>query len=177
MLSSNCAAKSASEIYVLLGYGCNFSCRHCVNSSESTRHHEAMTPKDCEAVARSINSDSDVERVTFIGGEPTLYLDLIEHIQGLVRRKVEYAVSGVVSYPEVGVEDALVVVWWGLENSILSLDESIAIKKSWLTRIKNATEGHGNVVALVHHANVRGRHFAERLDFELVGASIRLESA
>jgi hypothetical protein len=84
--------------------------------------------------------------------------------------------SAKMSYPEVGIHDAIVVAWWGLERSILSRSECTAIKGDWMARIREASAGQGDVVALVHHHNLRSRRFTESLGFELVGASVRWES-
>ena len=131
----------------------------------------------CKEIPKPIGEDLFRSAARFSSLWPTLGVRVGYERQGSDGELTgSLLLSGKVSYPEVGIHDALVVAWWGLEHSALSGHDSMTIKKNWMTRIREAATPQGDVVALVHHHNRRGRRFAESLGFELVGANVRWES-
>lgn len=80
-----------------------------------------------------------------------------------------------IAYEELGLKSCRVIVWWGFETEAVPPHQSQKMKEMWLSKINSLVDENDNLVALVHHANPRGRRFAEKMGFEIEGVSIRWE--
>lgn len=81
-------------VYLMMGFNCNFKCRHCIQSdcrnpkadvSEATleyiRHLIAVRPERCGKL-----------RLMFWGGEPLLYMDIIRSVVEKFGDKLDYSI-------------------------------------------------------------------------------------
>lgn len=64
---------------VILGYNCNYQCSHCGNNSSPGRVHDNLDHED-KAIIKNFIEGNSPQNIAFAGGEPTLYLDLINEI-------------------------------------------------------------------------------------------------
>lgn len=82
------------EIYIVLTGRCNFSCRHCLNSSGPKSNRYELTADEVDLLARTINFFPSIHTVHFSGGEATIKKSVIREIQNQVTRaEVNYALT------------------------------------------------------------------------------------
>ena len=67
------------NINVLVGYYCNYRCRHCISSSGPDRKREEMGGEEIEALCRVIATEKP-KLLLFTGGEPTLFPEVINRV-------------------------------------------------------------------------------------------------
>jgi len=67
---------SIRMLYVQLMYRCNFSCQHCFHG-ELLKAKECYTAAEVESLLRYFRRHYGLEAVTFLGGEPLLYPDIV----------------------------------------------------------------------------------------------------
>ena len=79
------------DLYALLGYGCNFECSHCLNSSAKDRFTESISLNEYKSIAKEVNSNTKIDSVVFVGGEPSLYIDKMKFLQANITRSVQYS--------------------------------------------------------------------------------------
>jgi hypothetical protein len=81
------------ELYIVLSDFCNFSCAHCINSSGPRSNKWRLGQTELADLINFVNTNLEISRVHFSGGEPTLHENLIKEIQKGVFRPVEYLVT------------------------------------------------------------------------------------
>lgn len=64
------------RIGIIVGYKCNFRCKHCLISEKKQRE---LSESEIQNL-RKLLVERDFKSVLFIGGEPTLYIDTINRI-------------------------------------------------------------------------------------------------
>ncbi|MDD5210066.1 MAG: radical SAM protein [Elusimicrobiales bacterium] len=67
---------------IVLGYRCNFSCAHCATAEKKSL---SLTNKEIIAILRAIKTHS-IKSLLFVGGEPTLYVPVINGILSSLER-------------------------------------------------------------------------------------------
>jgi organic radical activating enzyme len=81
------------ELDIFLGELCNYECAHCVTNSSPKTNDIRITSSEIEKLSSIINKYSKIKRVHFTGGEPTLFINEIKKIQGLITRPVKYIIT------------------------------------------------------------------------------------
>lgn len=82
------------ELYILLSDKCNFECSHCINLSGPKASRWLLNDADIDLLAKQINSNLNIEKIHFTGGEPTLHLDKIEKLQLKIKRdEINYNIT------------------------------------------------------------------------------------
>lgn len=85
--------QSDSELFIVLSNLCNFRCLHCVTSSgPSEKNKYLISDFEITTLIRWIKNESHIKRIHFSGGEPTLFLDIIEKFQSELPEK-SYAMT------------------------------------------------------------------------------------
>ncbi len=82
------------ELYIVLGYKCNFECKHCVSNSGPS-NAISLSKKDLAQIYKSVNqNNSPIDAIHFSGGEPLLYVDTIREIQqNITRNDITYTMT------------------------------------------------------------------------------------
>src|SRR5690349_9834659 len=63
-------------LYLQLAYKCNFSCAHCFHG-EMLRNRDSFTASEAQDVLDHFIDVYHLEAVTFLGGEPLLYPNIV----------------------------------------------------------------------------------------------------
>lgn len=77
MISEVTGITSIRMLYVQLLYRCNFACQHCFHG-ELLKAADRYTPAEVHAVLTHFRERYALQSVTFLGGEPLLYADVVE---------------------------------------------------------------------------------------------------
>lgn len=86
-----------NTVYIMLGFSCNFSCRHCIQ--EATDHQDFTMHNDITAtVVNYIKHLINIRptyypklKIMFWGGEPLIYINKIKNIINILGRTVDYS--------------------------------------------------------------------------------------
>lgn len=85
------------EITIILGYKCNYSCSHCANNSGPNNTNNCLSTSEIDLIKNTLLKYSP-KTITFVGGEPTLYIDEINEIlngyAALERTKIQIITNG-----------------------------------------------------------------------------------
>ena len=81
------------RLFIFISDKCNFSCKHCVSNSSSKANQFLIDDTDIELVTTQINTNNGVKEVHFTGGEPSLFVELMQKIQNGVKRKVHWGMT------------------------------------------------------------------------------------
>ena len=86
-----------NTIYLMLGFACNFSCRHCIQEATDTSN---VTPQNnissgvIEYIEHLVNIRPTYYpklKIMFWGGEPLIYIDIIKNVVNRLKDKVSYS--------------------------------------------------------------------------------------
>lgn len=80
------------QFNILVGMGCNQSCRHCTTNSSPSLIKEEIDNDEISKIIDTINANNFRE-VMFSGGEPSLYYASIEKIMDSVHKKIFYSMT------------------------------------------------------------------------------------
>ena len=103
--------------------GCNLACPNCDRSAPQARSHEAMEISQVEKfVSESIGLDWDWERITILGGEPSLHHSFAEILSALkvyhlYRESTEFRIYSNGYGPAVSRRLSLVPSWIDVRNT------------------------------------------------------------
>lgn len=78
MTSALLLAHGIQMIHVMPGYKCNLYCTHCGNNS-GPNASDALNTDELNSLSRCMSLHSP-RKLLFTGGEPTLYIDIINQI-------------------------------------------------------------------------------------------------
>lgn len=67
------------EINIVPGYQCNMSCAHCLNDSGPSRTESNLGTEELKNIIQEIKHRTP-PKMTFTGGEPTLYIQTINYL-------------------------------------------------------------------------------------------------
>lgn len=81
-----------TKFYISLGNNCTKACAHCVSRSFPKNHSEDLTLQEYENLVNTIKHHQPPE-ISFIGGEPTLYLNKISNLIDDVSKKYSPNIS------------------------------------------------------------------------------------
>ena len=89
------------DILIILGMGCNCKCSYCFQKTQAADRSGAMTPETAEKVVEYIceqlknNRNAKKLYIMWFGGEPLLYLDVMEIIS---RKLIKYTQKNNIEY-------------------------------------------------------------------------------
>lgn len=75
------------ELSILLGINCNFRCTHCINDSKPGNTLLDLSQFEIDKIVDEVILNTSITRLSFIGGEPLLYLNQITQILSNIRKK------------------------------------------------------------------------------------------
>ena len=91
-----CSSIDTNKIFLMMGFDCNFSCRHCIqNNCSSNKIQKNINTKVINYINDliSIRPDSFPKlTLVFWGGEPLLYIDIIKKIINIYNDKLRYSI-------------------------------------------------------------------------------------
>ena len=67
-------------IFIMLGFACNFNCNYCLQHKFKISTLQTSYNKDIITFIKHLSNKNDYINVTFIGGEPLLYINVIRNI-------------------------------------------------------------------------------------------------
>lgn len=108
------------ELQIILGFNCNFACKHCLNSSRPNFSTYDISKNEIEHLAQIINNDLRISGVSLNGGEPLLYLEQMKYLKSLVVRPVHWALTSNGSLIDKALNDLEKL---GLDSAVLSFDK------------------------------------------------------
>lgn len=90
---------SINTIYLMMGFNCNFRCRHCIQtttdiSKPCVASNSQISQATLDYIRHLINirpTEFGKIKLMFWGGEPLLYFNIIEQIVGLFGSRIDYA--------------------------------------------------------------------------------------